>query len=392
LAVSTPSFDVAAAEPKTVLSLDGGGVRGIISVAFLERIEHLRRSARATTERPPDSSMADDFDLIGGTSTGAVIGTCLALGLPIAEVRDFYMRLAPRVFRRSRWRIAGLQTVFDSRSLQKEIDAVIGDRRLDTADLRTKLAIITKRVDTGGTWIVTNNPAAKYWRDAADGSYIGNARYRLGSLVRASTAAPFFFAPEPIAIVDGQPQGLFVDGGITPHNNPSLALLQVATIPAFGFGWPAGASRLRIVSIGTGSFRTRLDPRAALRMWAAGLAVKALMSMVSDNAEQVLAIMQLLGKAETRWPINTELGDLGGFVLPAEPLFTFCRYDVRLEPEWLRRELGLAMGSADVARLQRMDLAANVPLAYDIGVAAAERFVRLEHVFGERYADRGAHG
>jgi hypothetical protein len=127
-------------------------------------------------------------------------------------------------------------------------------------------------------------------------------------------------------------------------------------------------------------------------MWAAGLAVKALMSMVSDNAEQVLAIMQLLGKAETRWPINTELGDLGGFVLPAEPLFTFCRYDVRLEPEWLRRELGLAMGSADVARLQRMDLAANVPLAYDIGVAAAERFVRLEHVFGERYADRGAHG
>jgi hypothetical protein len=380
---TTPRLTVGTPQsPKNVLALDGGGVRGIISVAFLERIEQLQRSRDAAEQRPA-RPLADVFDLIGGTSTGAVIATCLALGLATSDIRDFYLRLAPRVFRRSRWRIAGVQSLFDSRALQREIDAIVGDRRLDTPDLRTKLAIVTKRVDTGGAWIVTNNSAAKYWHDAPDGSYIGNGRYRLGNLVRASTAAPFFFGPQEIAIADGQPSGLFVDGGITPHNNPALALLQVATIPAFGFGWPASADRLRILSIGTGRFRMRLDPRAARRMWAASFAVKALMSMVSDNAEQVLALMQMLGRTETPWPINTEIGDLHGFVLPPQPLFTFCRYDVRLEKDWLRQELGLSLRASQVELVQRMDRPANVPLAYEIGRAAAERFVRAEHLFGE---------
>ncbi len=66
--------------PKRVLALDGGGVRGALTVAFLERIETL------LSERDgKDSPLGDYFDLVGGTSTGAVIAGALALGYRTAR-------------------------------------------------------------------------------------------------------------------------------------------------------------------------------------------------------------------------------------------------------------------------------------------------------------------
>jgi hypothetical protein len=370
---------------KQILSLDGGGVRGAFSVAFLERMESIYRGQPGARE---SVLLADHFDLIGGTSTGAIIGTSLALGRTAREIKDFYFQLTPRVFRRSRWRIAGLQARFDSRALQQEILRVIGDRTLETADLRTRLAIVMKRMDTGSAWVVSSNPNSRYWNDPADGSFIGNRHFRLASLVRASTAAPYYFAPEEISIVAAHTPGLFVDGGVSPHNNPALALLQVATIPAYGFSWPTGADRLRIISIGTGSFRSRLDPLAARRMTAAGLAAKALMTLVSDGSTQALTLMQILGRTHTPWTINTEVGDLRGVLLSSEPLFTFERYDVVLERDWLLDELGLSFAESRVEQLREMDRPENVPALYEIGQAAAEKFMKPQHLAYEQGHER----
>ena len=124
--------------PKRILALDGGGVRGAISVAFLERMEELlaaeekRRKLAAADggNRPAELQGAGDgqqfrlgnwFDLVGGTSTGAVIAGALALGHTTAQVKDFYLKLAPRVFTRPFWRIPGLQAKFDARALREEI-------------------------------------------------------------------------------------------------------------------------------------------------------------------------------------------------------------------------------------------------------------------------------
>ena len=82
--------------PKRILSLDGGGVRGVISVAFLERIEAILSEQAGEPAR-----LSDCFDLIGGTSTGAIIACALALGKSTDELKDIYHRLAPRVFQRS---------------------------------------------------------------------------------------------------------------------------------------------------------------------------------------------------------------------------------------------------------------------------------------------------
>ena len=360
---------------RTILALDGGGVRGIFSIAILERIEALYTRAAGGPVR-----LADRIDLVGGTSTGAIIATGIALGLSAAALKAMYLELAPRVFRRPKLRLALVHTLFDAEALRREIEAVVGARRLDTPDLVTGLALVTKRLDTGGAWIISNNPRARYWESDPEDRYIGNRHYRLSDLIRASTAAPYFFAPQEIRIAEGRPPGLFVDGGITPHNNPALALLQLATIPAYGFGWPAGVDRLRILSIGTGTYRDRMSLDTARRAPAAQLGIAALASMVSDSSSQVLTMLHMLGRTHTPWSLNSEIGDLGGFTLAPEPLFTFERYDARLERDWLKRELGLALGLDEIGALTRLDNVDAIPLAYEIGTAVAERMVKPEHL------------
>ena len=364
--------------PKQILALDGGGVRGIVSVAFIERMEAL------LAEHPaygPSARLHDIFDLVGGTSTGGIIGTAIALGMSTGDIKDFYFRLAPRVFRKSVFRFWGIRPVFDSRALSEEIKGKFGGTTLDTDDLRTALAIVMKRMDTGSAWIVTNNPRAKYWEDPEDGSFIGNRHYRLADLVRSSTAAPYYFAPEKIFIVDGEPPGLFVDGGMTPHNNPALALLQVATIPAYGFGWQTGADNLRIISIGTGEFSNRLSFETSRKMPAVALALEALKGLVTESSVQVMTLMQVLGRTDTPWYINSEIGDLHDVLLPKEPLFTFQRYDINLDRAWLQNELGASLTAEKVERLKQLDDVENVPLLYELGQAAAEKFMKAEHIF-----------
>jgi hypothetical protein len=363
--------------PKRVLALDGGGVRGAIMVAFLERIE-----AVLSEREGRDVRLCDYFDLIGGTSTGAVIAGALALGYRAMQVKDFYLRLAPRVFRKSFWRIALWQAKFDVRALREEIEAVVGARNLETLDLLTGLCVVTKRMDTGSPWIIANNPRAPYWDTPADGSFIGNRYFSLANLVRASTAAPTFFDPESLPIIQGQANGLFIDGAVTPHNNPALALFLMTTLKPFGLCWPTGPRRLLMVSVGTGSFRSPLTAGDVSRIRAIGLAIRSLQTLIHDGQDLVLTMMQWLGECEIPWMINAELGTLADDCPPGGSLFRFLRYDIKLEGTWLRDVLDINVSPEDVTRLHRLDDPDMVPLLYEIGKRAAALQVKTEHLSG----------
>lgn len=399
--------------PKRLLALDGGGVRGAITVAFLHRIENLLSQA---SQRPV--RLGDHFDFIGGTSTGAIIAGALALGYRTDQVKDFYIRLAPHAFKREFWRIPILQARFDVRGLRSEIEAVVGDRELASRDIITGLGIVTKRMDTGSPWIITNNPRAPYWEDGP--GYIGNKHYKLATLVRASTAAPNFFEPEllpmsehkptlpeltaapfsqpqplrffhalleltglrPRTIVNPKDFGLFVDGGVSPHNNPSLAFFQMMALKPFHVCWPLGPEKLTIVSIGTGTHRPRLKYESLGFARNPKLAFYALLSLMSDTETTALTQMQWLGECPAPWLINSEIGTLADDAPPGGKLFRFFRYDVRLEQDWLKSELDINVSALDVIRFRTMDDPGIVNDIFEIGRVAADRYVKSEHWSG----------
>lgn len=394
--------------PKRILALSGGGVRGAITVAFLKRIEEVLDAKAGKPVR-----LADHFDLIGGTSTGALIAGGLALGYRVDQITAFYTEHADDVFapRGGFLQLPFLQSKFDARGLRGQLETVIGDRKLGTPDLVTGFACITKRIDTGSVWMISNNPRSPYWEDGE--SYIGNKHYSLANLVRASTAAPQYFDPELLPIgaavlprelegddgvaaalmalgaepiqtgwpsgkIDWTQYGLFVDGGVSPYNNPSLALLQLVMLKAYGLNWSLGPQNLSITSIGTGHFRPRLIPDSLGFGRVLKLAVHALISMMADAEKQSMTLLQWLGETPRPRMIDSEIGDLAGEGPPGGKLFRFAGYDVELEPDWLKHELGEEMDDAAVADLRRIDNAGAARELYRIGQLAAAAQIRAE--------------
>lgn len=362
---------------KRMLCLDGGGVRGALSLAILERLEAVIDEIEG---RP--TLLCDWFDLIGGTSTGSIIATALALGYRAAQVRDLYFALGPKIFR-PRWlQLFGWKAKFDARVLEGELARIIGARTLESPDFRTGLCIVMKRLDTGSSWIVMNNPRSAFWNDPADGSYLGNRRLPVAGLVRASTAAPSFFDPQPISIAAGHGPGMFIDGGLTPHNNPALMMLMTALLPSFGLNWKAGPDDLLVVSVGTGSFRPTLSPAQARSATGIGLAFRSLAAIVAENQNLVLMLLTYFGRTTWQWPINSEIGDLSPLTPPGGHLFRLARYDARLEAGWLAGELGESPDPEELLKLRRMDDPANMRRLYEIGAKAAALEIRPEHLDG----------
>jgi hypothetical protein len=354
-----------AERPRRILAIDGGGLRGVVAIAFLQKLE-----AKLKAEHGAGYAIRDHFDLIGGTSTGALLATGLALGQTPDQLLALYMDMAPKVFRPRFHRVRFVQAAFLANELERHIRLVTGDRLLSTPDIKPgQLSIVCKRVDTGSVWFLTNNPRSKFWTEG--GEHKANSLYPLARVVRASAAAPTYFDPQEIEVAPGV-SGMFVDGAVSPHNNPALALFQIATIPAYGYGWPVGADKLDITSIGTGNYRYHVQ-RGWFSGIAAGLAVQALEGMIADADVAVMTLMQSLGINETPWWINGELGDLAGIVVPTEPMFRFRRYNLLLEKQWLKSELGLELDDQTLAAHRRLDRLGSMQPLYELARRAADR-------------------
>ena len=313
--------------PRRILALSGGGVRGIVEVAFLEAVESVYQRRHG-----PQTRLCDVFDLVGGTSTGALIATAVSLGTPMPRIRDFYLERAAQFFRRKRWWRIGRAPIFDCDGLEAEFRREVGDITLGDPALQTLLAIIIKRFDTGSAWIVNNIPTSPYFDDPPDGSFRGNRHFQLARLLRASTAAPLYFSQELIELgPDGQ-IGVFMDGGLSPYNDPSLALLQLAGMRAFGLNWRLDAESMFVLSVGAGRARQRIATAKASGMRPYRALPKALGAMMRASEQHSLTMMEWMGTSPAPSPINSEVGTLESDTLGGKPLFTFLRLDLPLEP------------------------------------------------------------
>jgi hypothetical protein len=362
--------------PKRILALDGGGLRGIVTLAFLAEIESMLRARHGGAE---SFRLSHYFDLIAGTSTGSIIAAALARGMTIAEITQKYLDLGRRVFQKSWLRQGYFRAFYNEAGLIEELKQVYGaNTALGDASLQTGVLIVTKRLDTGSAWPISNNPRGQYYATRPDSQVIANSNYPLWQVVRASTAAPRFFDPEKIEINRGKPGetpvvGEFVDGGLSPFNNPALQALMYVTLDGYRVGWPTGADKLLVVSVGTGS----ADPAMAPAKLAVEHAVKSLFSLMDDCAALVETLLQWMSASRTARVIDREAGDLRQDLIAAAPLIHYQRYNVALTRASLA-DLGLKFDDPKVAELSAMDAPENMTTLQEIGARAAKRQVRGE--------------
>jgi uncharacterized protein len=357
--------------PKRILALDGGGIRGALSVGFLKRLEIILRERSGQT----DLVLADYFDLIGGTSTGAIIAAALAIGMSAKEVEDVYLEFGGEVFSDRAGsvglpRLGLLRGRYSAEPLRAKLKQYFGERTLSDDSIRTGLCIVTKRADTNSTWPLLNHPRGHY--------YPRNKDILLRRAVRASTAAPTYFDPEEIDLGGGR-SGAFVDGGVSLYNNPALLLFLVATLKGFPFRWETGEDRLLLVSIGTGYWQ---GTRAFKDIMGANLFDwgSTVPGMLMDDATWLGQLMlQHLSKSPTAVVIDREIGDLKDDILGGNPALTYLRYNVALEEEPLDA-LGLKDLASRAADLREMSNAENRYDLNRIGTIAAESSVQEDHL------------
>src|SRR5690242_4665346 len=235
--------------PRKLLALDGGGIRGVLTLQVLIRMEEMLAEKSGQGE---NFRLCNFFDYIGGTSTGAIIAAGLAIGKSARFLSDFYQEVGPAMFEKA-FILRRLKHLYKSEPLTEKLKDVFGaDTTLDSDKLKCLLLVVTRNVSTDSPWPISSNPFAKY---NAPNRADRNTKIPLWQLVRASTAAPVFFPPEVVEWDPNDPTKafLFEDGGLTPYNNPAFLIARMATHPAYKLGWETGEKNLLVMSVGTGS-------------------------------------------------------------------------------------------------------------------------------------------
>ena len=357
--------------PKKLLALDGGGVRGVITLEVLHRLESMLAEQLCAGK---DFVLGDYFDYIAGTSTGAIIAAGLAKGLPVAQILDLYLTRGQEIFDHASLR-QRYHYRYGSLRLRDQLERMLGkDTTLGSEDLKSLLLIIVRNATTDSPWPLSNNPNAMF-NDPTRAD--NNLAIPLWQLVRASTAAPTYFPPEAVTL--GEHRFVFVDGALTMYNNPAFQLFLMATLDSYQLRWPATESDLLLVSVGTGScpkVNDHLRPGAMNLLFNASSVPAALMHAALNEQD---LLCRVFGRCRHGAPIDVEVGDqMHGEGLLDKRLFSYVRYN----PELSRRGLD-DLGLLDLVpeEVQRLDSIAHVSDLSRVGQAAA-RDVAVEHFAG----------
>jgi uncharacterized protein len=258
------------AQPVRILAIDGGGIRGVYASHVLERIQEQY-----------EIEFHRDFDLIAGTSTGAIIAAALAFGVPISRVKKLYLQHGSRIFTSRKLSLGGtLFPRYSSAPLREALVEVFGDATLSKA--KTKLIIPATDVGNGGVHI---------FKSSYDRNFIRDHKVKVVDAILASCAAPSYFAPARVG-----PYQLS-DGGLWA-NNPSLVAVTEALTRL-----KAERANIRLLSVGSGIGKNYYRVvNGELRWgfltgWGVAKFISMILNLQSDTARNVTQL--LLEKHQT---------------------------------------------------------------------------------------------
>ncbi|MDB5274453.1 MAG: hypothetical protein JWO58_2820 [Chitinophagaceae bacterium] len=263
-----------------ILSIDGGGIRGLIPAKVLMELEH------ELEKTDPDKKLYEHFDLICGTSTGAILAIAIALGIPASDLVDFYKINAKMIF--PKWYLSVVPTkarafvtsIYSNKALRSKLEEVYksanGGRTPLLLDLKTKICVPSFNGNDGQINVFKTRHHADYIRD-----------YKLPAhdVALSSASAPVYFPPHSFSFSNEHGSGKninMIDGGIFA-NNPSLIGILEAT-EKLGHKF----SEISLLSIGTGKgkhvIKTGWKPKD---MWYWLFPKPRLLDIVLDSQAQI---------------------------------------------------------------------------------------------------------
>jgi patatin-like phospholipase/acyl hydrolase len=250
-----------------VLSIDGGGIRGVIPATILSAIEERTKTR-----------IAHLFDLIAGTSTGGILAIGLvkpdANGEPqysAADLAGLYEKEGARIFDRSLWhRIFAVDNLTDEKYDAKGIDGVLqdyfGDARLK--DAVTETLVTSYELESRQPWFFARHKARQ------DPAYDFPMRF----VARSTSAAPTYFAPNELT-TSGQHGGL-VDGGVYANNPALCAYVEAKDLHT-------DHDEILVVSMGTGQ-HTRPIHYEDAKDWGLAMWAKPILDVVFDGVSDTV--------------------------------------------------------------------------------------------------------
>ena len=229
---------------KRILSIDGGGIRGIIPATTLVKLE-----------KQLGKPIRECFDFLAGTSTGALIAAAAAAGVPATRILDIYVQRAreiftpPAIIAQPKRLIVGY--MYDPANIRKVLVSEFGAAaKWVLNDAPVRLLLTAKGIDTHPWYFVQDNP-----KNAQTTGKLG-----LVDCAVASAAAPTYFKPWQINV--SGTQTVLVDGGVGVTGNP----VYQACVEAFYYDSFTIADT-RVISLGTGFFPPGNQTPSGLLGW-----------------------------------------------------------------------------------------------------------------------------
>lgn len=224
--------------PFRILSIDGGGICGILPASILAELERRYLGGK---------SIAEHFDMIAGTSTGGIIALALGIGMTAAEIRDVYIERGGLIFPRGSWFSRPLRAIrrlvrygYDAEVLEAELSRIFQARVL--GDSMSRLCIPSFEGRHGEPWIYKTPHHPDYKNDQHE------KMVRVGL---ATAAAPTFFRALKN---DGY---LMVDGGLWANNPVMNAVVDALTC------FDVERRQVHVLSLGCGETQFQVTPRRA---------------------------------------------------------------------------------------------------------------------------------
>jgi patatin-like phospholipase/acyl hydrolase len=303
-----------------ILSLDGGGLRGLITVRLLQQLN----------QTPTTKGWLDKVDLIAGTSTGGILALGIASGKSLEEMANLYLLEGPKIFDDSFWdnlRDLGKSVGADysNKALKKTLINTFGNQTL--GDLSKKVTIPTFDLDNE-----SQDNKNRTWKPKIFHNFAGSdsdAKFLLSDVALYTSSAPTYF---PSA--DG-----YIDGGVFA-NNPSMVAMVQAISERNKNTERASVDEIALLSVGTGVSLSYI--KGPTLDWGYAQWVKPLINILMDGVAGIsdYQAAQLLGDSYHRLQVvfdskeTIELDDVSKLKRMSEIGSTF---DVKPTQAWLEK-------------------------------------------------------